>query len=186
MNRFGNLGIGTTNPLAIVDISGNTKISGNLNVDNGTMWVDDVNNRVGILNTNPQYTLDVAGSTNISSSLITAYTTPNYDSGWFAVALATSYPRSLGFTIDLAQPPTFKVLYSSTATGIIGDGTGTANVVCDITSQGVNSGYAQSYAIRYSSSSSIIIRTAATNLALYFNGATASSANSGYYRVFAY
>ncbi len=144
------------------------------------------NGNVGIQTSDPLYELDVKGSANISSSLITSYVTPNYDSGWFAVALSTSYSRSLGFTMDLTQPPTFKVLFSTTSAGTIGDGTGTANVVCDITSQGVNAGFAQSYALRYSSSTSVILRTGSSALALYYNGATTVTATTGYYRLFAY
>ncbi len=167
-------------------VGGNATISSNLNVDNGTLYVDNVNNRVGILNTNPQYDLDVKGSANISSTLITLYTKPNYDSGWFAVAANTSYPLNLGFTINLATPPTFKVLFSSTSTGIIGDGTGTANIVVDVTSQGLNTNFDQSYGIRYSSNSSIILRTGDFSIILYYNGNTQLYSTSGYYRVYAY
>ena len=44
-----------------VDASGDT-ITGYLDVDSGTLYVDDVNNRVGIGKTNPIYTLDVDGT----------------------------------------------------------------------------------------------------------------------------
>ncbi len=128
----------------------------------------------------------VTGNINVISSLITSYTKPNYDSGWFAVAASTSYPLNLGFTINLATPPTFKVLFSSTSTGIIGDGTGTANVVVDVTSQGINTGWDQSYGIRYSSNSSIILRTGDVNVVVYYNGNTQLVATSGFYRVYAY
>ncbi len=182
----GSLAVGASTTGANLDIQGNACITGNLNVDNGAFWVDATNNRVGILNTNPQYTLDVKGSANISSNLKTSYITPNYDSGWFSVATSTSYSRSLGFTIDITQPPNFKVLFSTTSAGTIGDGTGTTNVVCDITSQGVNAGFAQSYALRYSSSTSVILRTGSSAVALYYNGSTTVTATTGYYRLFAY
>jgi hypothetical protein len=65
----GNLGLGTTSPLATLDISGNTRITGNVNIDNGLLWTDPVNNRVGINNTNPQFDLDVKGSANISGNV---------------------------------------------------------------------------------------------------------------------
>ncbi len=61
-----NLAIGATVASANLDITGNARVSGNLNVDSGTFWVDATNNRVGILNTNPQQALDVVGSANIS------------------------------------------------------------------------------------------------------------------------
>ncbi len=62
----GSVGIRTRTPNAVLDAQGNAIISGNLNVDNGTMWVDATNNRVGILNTNPQQALDIVGSSNVS------------------------------------------------------------------------------------------------------------------------
>jgi len=110
---------------------------------------------------------------------------PRYDSGWFAVSINTSYTLTLPFTVNFARPPQFQIIFSTTSTGIIGNGTGTTQFVGDITSQGVNSGYNQSYAIRYSSSSSVILRTATTAVALGFNGATGLLYNTGYYRVYA-
>ena len=63
-----NVGIGSTSASANLHVVGNAIISGNLNVDSGTFWVDDINNRVGILNTNPQFALDVNGTANITSA----------------------------------------------------------------------------------------------------------------------
>ncbi len=65
----GNLGV-DTQAQAKFHVNGNAIITGNLNVDNGLLWTDPVNNRVGILNTNPQYELDIKGSANISNSII--------------------------------------------------------------------------------------------------------------------
>ncbi len=64
-----NLAIGATSASANLDIQGNARITGNLNVDSGTMWVDATNSRVGIFNTNPQYTLDVKGLANVTSNI---------------------------------------------------------------------------------------------------------------------
>ncbi len=61
-----NLAVGTTTATANLTVSGNAVITGNLNVDNGLLWSDPINNRIGINNTNPQQTLDIAGSANIS------------------------------------------------------------------------------------------------------------------------
>jgi hypothetical protein len=61
-----NMAINSTSAGANLDIVGNARISGNLNVDSGTMWVDATNNRIGVLNTNPQQALDIKGSANIS------------------------------------------------------------------------------------------------------------------------
>ncbi len=65
----GNLGLKTQTPLATLDISGNARISGNVNIDNGLLWTDPTNNHVGINNTNPQYELDVKGDANITGSI---------------------------------------------------------------------------------------------------------------------
>lgn len=61
----GNVGIGTGTPRATLNVSGNAIITGNLNVDNGLVWTDPVNNRVGINTTTPQSTLQVIGDANI-------------------------------------------------------------------------------------------------------------------------
>ena len=61
-----NLAVGSTSASANLDIVGNARISGNLNVDSGTFWVDATNNRIGINNTNPLQAFDVKGSANIS------------------------------------------------------------------------------------------------------------------------
>ncbi len=66
----GNVGIGTGVPRATLSVSGNAVITGNVNIDNGLIWTDPVNNRVGINNTNPQYSLDVKGTANITSNLL--------------------------------------------------------------------------------------------------------------------
>ena len=60
---------GNSNVLGNLGVGGNAFVTGNLNVDNGTFYVDALNNRVGILNTNPQKTLDVSGEVNISGNV---------------------------------------------------------------------------------------------------------------------
>ncbi len=64
-----NVGINTLTPGANLDVVGNARISGNVNIDNGLFWTDTVNNRVGINNTNPQYTLDVNGDANVNGNI---------------------------------------------------------------------------------------------------------------------
>ncbi len=44
-------------------------ISGNVNIDSGTLFVDSINNRIGVGITNPGVTFDVSGSANISSGV---------------------------------------------------------------------------------------------------------------------
>ncbi len=75
--NLGTLGINRTNPLYALDVNGDANISGNLNVNDGTFWVDNTNIRVGILNTNPQYDLDVKGSANISNYLYVGGASPS-------------------------------------------------------------------------------------------------------------
>ncbi len=61
-----NLAVGTISAGANLDIQGNARVTGNLNVGNGLLWANTTTNRVGILNTNPQYALDVIGRANIT------------------------------------------------------------------------------------------------------------------------
>ncbi len=68
----GNVGVGTGVPRSTLSVSGNAVITGNVNIDNGLVWTDPVNNRVGINNTNPQYDLDVKGSANISGNVFSS------------------------------------------------------------------------------------------------------------------
>ncbi len=72
-----------------LSVTSNVLINGTLNVDNGLVWTNPINNRVGILNTNPQYELDVKGFANISSSL-------------YAIGLA-SFGGQSPFKIDYGQ-----------------------------------------------------------------------------------
>ena len=52
-----------------LDVSVNlTTVSGNVNVDTGTFFVDATNNRIGILNTTPDAELTVTGSANVSGA----------------------------------------------------------------------------------------------------------------------
>jgi hypothetical protein len=57
----GNVGIGTTTPSYNLDVSGTANITGNLSVDNDTLFVDASNNRVGVGTTNPSFTLSLGG-----------------------------------------------------------------------------------------------------------------------------
>jgi hypothetical protein len=52
-----------------ITVTGDGTIQESLNVDSGTLYVDDVNNRVGIVNTTPSYPLDVVGDINFTGTL---------------------------------------------------------------------------------------------------------------------
>jgi hypothetical protein len=62
----GNVGIGTNNPTATLEVSGNVII------DRNVLVVDGSNNRVGIGKTNPSVALDVSGS--VSATTVSATT----------------------------------------------------------------------------------------------------------------
>lgn len=74
----GNVGIGTGNPTAALDVVGNinssgaissatASITGNLTVDTNTLHVDATNNRIGVGTTTPTSALDVVGNINTST-----------------------------------------------------------------------------------------------------------------------
>ena len=68
LTSAGFLGIGLISPTTLLHVDGNATINenlfvaGNLSVDDNTLFVDDVNNRVGIITTAPTQTLDVRGN----------------------------------------------------------------------------------------------------------------------------
>ena len=68
------LSIGKTTASVTFDVSGDTSISGNLNVDSGLIFTNASTNRVGIGKTNPTVLFDVSGDTTITGNL-------NVDSG---------------------------------------------------------------------------------------------------------
>lgn len=57
---------GTTFTYAL-DVGGSVNVSGNLNVDTNTLYVNASTNRVGIGTTNPNFTLDISGNLNVTS-----------------------------------------------------------------------------------------------------------------------
>jgi hypothetical protein len=65
----GNLGIGTMNPSAKLEVAGDAKITGNLYAGSGptVLFVDDTNDRVGIGTASPNEVLDVNGTVKANS-----------------------------------------------------------------------------------------------------------------------
>ncbi|MBI4116892.1 hypothetical protein HY449_04060 [Candidatus Pacearchaeota archaeon] len=67
---FSTLGIGTTSPTHLLNVFGNSNLSGNVYLGNSSlMYVDSANARVGIGTTSPSNTLDVRGQGNFSGTI---------------------------------------------------------------------------------------------------------------------
>ena len=64
----GNVGIGMTNPTSTLHVTGTITGTGDLNIDNGLLFVDVSDNYVGINNNSPFFHLDVTGSARIDGS----------------------------------------------------------------------------------------------------------------------
>jgi hypothetical protein len=107
-----NLGVNTTSTGANLDVQGNARITGNLNIDNGTLWVDATNNRVGVLNTNPLKTFDVKGDGNISGDLYTTGLSLFSSQSPFKIDYGTTTVAAVSATI------TFNTTFSSPPTVI--------------------------------------------------------------------
>ena len=114
------------------------------------------------------------------NSITSQINIPIYDSGFFSVALNTRYVKTLPFTIDLNYPPVFQVIFSNGNTGNFSTST-----ILDITSQGINSAYAQSYGLRLLTNTSIRISTGISYVALVNDAGTGFGFTAGYYRIYA-
>jgi hypothetical protein len=125
-NVTGNVVIsGTANVTGNVVMSGTLQtISGNVNIDTGTVFIDATNNRLGVNTASPGVALDVVGSANISTSVNTALltigssfianTTGAYHTG---VVNAASYTTS-GFVANTtAIAPTSNNILLGNSTG---------------------------------------------------------------------
>ena len=80
----GNVGIGTTAPLALLHVAGDAKIDG------ATFNVDAVNNRVGIGTTTPDTRLHVAGGMKVDGATFNVDATNN----WVGIGTTTPFRRS--------------------------------------------------------------------------------------------
>lgn len=85
-------------------------ITGNVNVDAGSFYVDSVNNRVGIGTTTPNTALVVVGNAAISGTILTTYTTESSNSatvsGTSQVAIdtfASASFRSAKYTLSITD-----------------------------------------------------------------------------------
>lgn len=79
IDNNGNVGIGTSNPSQALDVSGSAVISGGLNVDAGTLFIDSTNDRIGLgtTSTTAGYRLTSNGSMSIVNP--NTSTTPTLD-----------------------------------------------------------------------------------------------------------
>ena len=80
VSKDGNIGIGSTQPTAILDVNGTLNVTGvstftgDANFDNGTLYVDSANNRIGIGTNAPStaglYVADIRGPILIGSDTV--------------------------------------------------------------------------------------------------------------------
>jgi len=67
-----------------VDVNGTLNVTGGLNVDNGTLFVNETNNRVGIGTTTPTNPLSIAGTADLTGNLLIT------DKQWIGTSDASS------------------------------------------------------------------------------------------------
>ena len=63
------VGVGTTEPGATLEVTGNAYVSSNLEVGTANLFVDTVNSRVGVNTKNPEASLHLVGNAFVSSNL---------------------------------------------------------------------------------------------------------------------
>ena len=115
----------------------------------------------------------------VSTLLDCNYYNPNFITPWFQVVPNLKYPITLGnYNISILYPPVITILFSDVEAPSISE-------IYDITGQGCNTAYDQSFMIRYLTTNSIEIKTGDSNVAI-INSPTAYlnlSRNTGYYKV---
>ena len=105
------VGIKTASPAAELDVTGATKISGDLSVDTNVLKVDTTNNRVGIKTTSPTVELDVTGDAKVSGTLTSGASTLN--------SLSVTNGATIGTTLGVSGLSTLASL-SVTGTASVG------------------------------------------------------------------
>jgi hypothetical protein len=110
----GYIGIGKTNPTSQLDITGNSRISGSLAVDDTTLYVNGTDNVVGIGTSSPQTTLDVSGQIKCSGNFSVDTNTLFVDTDLRRVGIGDSTPQ---YVLDVSGSAQFRNLnnaYTST------------------------------------------------------------------------
>jgi len=97
-----------------------------------------------------------------------------FETGWTYVTTNTSSIQFNSDLIDITNLPSVQVLFATTYPN--------PSTVYDITGQGINSNFDQSYIV-YFINGHFYVKTGDLHVALYYNGNTAVSANVGYYNI---
>jgi len=134
--------------------------------------------------------VDISGNITLNGATLSdcilkpTYYYPCYDSDWFAVSVNQTYSKNIytapwNYTINITYPPSLQVLFSFNDNPNLN-----TDRVFDITGQGMNSSFSQSYIFRYTNSRSISIKTGVNNVALVIENTSNAnlSYTSGYYQ----
>lgn len=165
---------------SITEIQSNSNTYGELNCLNvrssGLASLNDVNITGDI---------EFNGKTLTNMLINPSYYLPSWDSGWFQVTTNQIYNFNTyttgGYEINMLYPPILQVLFGFSSNPNLG----VTDKIFDITGQGMNSNFSQSYIFRYYSTKQVSIKTGVSNVALTIENSNNSnlSYTTGYYRI---
>ena len=101
----GNVGIGKTNPQSALDVTGSSRISGSLIVDDTTLFVNGTDNIVGIGTSTPQATLDISGQMRCSGDFAVNSSVLFVDTNLKRVGIGDSSPQ---YVLDVSGSALFR------------------------------------------------------------------------------
>ncbi len=137
----GNVGIGTSNPQATLNVVGTTNLTSNLTVNGGTLFVNANSNYVGIGTTNPQVLLQLQTLAGSGTSNYPIIRYNNSISAWDAGVVAVT-PNPLAGYFYIADGATnVKDLVIANGTGNVGIGTTSPGATLEINAAGGIGGY---------------------------------------------